>query len=144
MTKIVVTAELRPSEDQDKVIKAIVNFFDFEMISKEKGGEWEIIVGNSTTLRSLVKLHRALREERILDAARKHLFRGISDNSLFFMIHKQAAASGVLAFVDDPTESPLGPITFSIECRNPREIIDWLTPRTSHGHPLWENPIPED
>lgn len=144
MTKIYVTTELRPSEKEEKVIQAISNFFAYETVRKEKRDEIEIIICESRTLKSLEKLHRALRNERILDVARKYLKRGTSGNSITFMLHKQAAAVGVVSFVDDERESPLGPIIVRIEHKNPEEVIDWLAPRTSRGVPLWENEIPED
>jgi predicted RNA binding protein with dsRBD fold (UPF0201 family) len=28
-------------------------------------------------------------------------------------------------------ESPLGPIRVKIKCENPRQLIDWLAPRTA-------------
>lgn len=144
MTKVVVTAEVRPSENEEKVIQAINNFFLYDSIRKEKKDDYEILICESNSLKSLEKLHRALRNERILDVARKYLKRGISGNIITFMLHKQAAAVGVLSFVDNEKESPLGPITVYIEYRNPEEVIDWLAPRTAKGVPLWENKIPED
>ncbi|ARM76411.1 RNA-binding domain-containing protein [Acidianus manzaensis] len=143
MTKITVTAELRPSENEAKVLLAISNFFDFEYLRREKI-QYEVIIAESKTLRSLEKFHKALREERILDVARKYLRKGMSDDSITFMLHKQAAAIGRLSFVDDEKESPLGPIVFHIEYRKPEEVIDWLAPRTSKGVPLWNNSIPDD
>lgn len=144
MTKVVVTADLRPSEDEDKVKVAIANFFDFSSVRKERGGRYELLVAESDTLRSLVKVHRTLREERILDAARKYMRRGIEGGKLTFMIHKQAAYVGKLTFVDQEGESPLGPITFVIVHREPEKVVDWLAPRTSRGRPLWENPTPDE
>lgn len=145
MTKIIVTAEVRPSEDESKVLTAITNFFDYEKITREKRGDYIVVlVGESRTLKSLQKFHDALREEKILDAARKYLKKGMTNNSISFMLHKQAAAIGVVSFVDDERESPLGPISFYIEHRNPIEVIDWLAPKTAKGQPLWENEIPED
>ncbi|AWR97674.1 hypothetical protein DFR86_09015 [Acidianus sulfidivorans JP7] len=144
MTKITVTAEVRPSENEAKVLIAISNFFDFENLKSEKKEYSKLIIAESKTLRSLEKLHKALREERILDVARKYLRKGMSSDSITFMLHKQSAAVGVVSFVDDEKESPLGPIVFYIEYKKPEEVIDWLAPRTSKGIPLWDNPIPED
>jgi predicted RNA binding protein with dsRBD fold (UPF0201 family) len=143
MVRIIVKCELRPSEDEEKVMKAILNFFEYESIRKERSGLYEIIIAESSNFKSLIKLHKKLREERILDAARKYLIRGVKGNSIIFMIHKQAAAVGRLTFVDSERESPLGPITFVIEYEKPMEVIDWLAPKTAHGVPLWEKPIPE-
>ncbi|MEM0373047.1 MAG: RNA-binding domain-containing protein [Sulfolobaceae archaeon] len=142
MAKIIVKVELRPSEDENKVINTIKNFFDFERIRKEKYGFYELIIAESSNLYSIIKVHKALREERILDAARKYLIKGMNGNVITFMIHKQAAAVNRLTFVDSERESPLGPVTFIIEHENPMEVIDWLAPKTANGVPLWEKPIP--
>jgi len=144
MTRVAVEAEVRPSENKDKVLQAMLNFFDFERISEEKVGISLVIIGESSTLRSLIKFHRALREEKILDSARKYLYKGINGNSISFMLHKQAAAVGRISFVDSENESPLGPIKVRIEYKDPQAVIDWLTPKTAKGVPLWENPIPQD
>ncbi|MEM0263470.1 MAG: RNA-binding domain-containing protein [Saccharolobus sp.] len=144
MTRIVVTSDVRPSEDLNKVLNSIANFFTYDKMDIRKEGIIQILVLESSTLKSLLKLHRALRNERILDSARKYLFKGIEGNSINFMIHKQAAAIGVLSFVDSDNESPLGAINFYIQHSNPQLVIDWLAPKTSHGVPLWDNPIPSD
>lgn len=142
MTRVIVKAELRPSEDEEKVINAIKNFFDFERVRKEKYGFYEMIIAEANSLHSILKVHRILREERILDAARKYLIKGISGNTITFMIHKQAAAVNRLTFVDSERESPLGPIMFIIEHERPMDVVDWLAPKTMNGVPLWEKPIP--
>ncbi len=144
MTKVTFRAEVRPSEDEDKVKVAILNFFDFEDIRVEEKPLGKVIVAEASSLSSLRKMHKVLREERILDAARKYLKRGISGKKVTFMLHKQAASVGVLSFVDDERESPLGPIEVTIEYDNPEEVVDWLAPKTSKGRPLWENPIPDE
>lgn len=143
MTRVVVRAEIRPSEDDDKVKVAIANFFTFKSLHIDQD-RYRVIVAESDELSSLSKLHRALREERILDAARKYLRRGLQDDRLQFMLHKQAAFVGRVTFVDDERESPLGPITFTIFHKDLEAIIDWLAPRTSKGRPLWDHPTPED
>ncbi|WP_338601868.1 RNA-binding domain-containing protein [Sulfolobus tengchongensis] len=144
MVKVMVVTEVRPSENLNKVLSAIMNFFDFDKMNIRKEGIIDILVLESNTLKSLLKLHKALRNERILDSARKYLIRGIEGNTIAFMIHKQAAAVKVLSFVDSDKESPLGAIKFYIQYHNPKEVVDWLAPRTAHGVPLWENPIPPD
>jgi len=144
MTRVVVEVEVRPSEDKDKVLQAMLNFFDFERISEEKVGISLVIIGESSTLRSLMRFHRALRDEKILDSARKYLYKGINGNSISFMLNKQAAAVRRISFVDSENESPLGPIKVRIEYKDPQTVIDWLTPKTAKGVPLWENPIPQE
>jgi len=144
MTKITIRVEVRPSEDENKVIQAVKNFFDFESLKEEKESYIKILIMESHTLLSLEKFYHKLREERILDAARKYLFKGLVGNVISFMLNKQAAAVGKISFVDSEKESPLGPIKVEIEHKDPEAVINWLTPKTSKGVPLWENPIPSD
>lgn len=128
---------------EEKVILAINNVFIYKSIKKTKDELGYIIDAKSDSLASLTKIHKMLREQRILDSARKHLFRGVGEGKLKFMINKQAAYKGILVFADDPNESPLGPITFIVEYVEPKSVIDWLAPKTSNGKPLWDRPIPE-
>lgn len=144
MTKITIEVEVRPSEDENKVLKAVRNLFDFETLREEKIGYSKLLIAESHSVKSLERFYRKLREERILDAARKYLTRGTLGNIISFMLNKQAAAVGKISFVDSEKESPLGPIKVTIEYKDPQIIIDWLTPRTAKGVPLWENPIPSD
>lgn len=144
MVKIVVRTEVRPSESEEKVIKAIQTFFDYDELEKEKEGIYEILIAKSNRLSSLLKLHRLLRNQRILDASRRYLLKGLVGDTITFLLNKQAAAVGVISFVDSDRESPLGPIVVEITSKNPRAIIDWITPRTARGVPLLENPMPED
>lgn len=144
MTKVIVQVEVRPSEDENKVLQAVRNLFDFENFREEKIGYNKVLIMESSTIRSLERFYRKLREERILDAARKYLMRGVIGNVISFMLNKQAAAVGKISFVDSEGESPLGPIKVTIEYKDPQILVDWLTPKTSKGVPLWENPMPAD
>jgi len=36
-----------------------------------------------------------------------------------------------VSFSQETGESPLGPIKVTLDCESPRELIDWLAPRTS-------------
>lgn len=144
MVKIRVEVEVRPTEDLEKVKKALLNVFEpgkIEVVERDKG--YKLLVGESSSYRSLVKVHELIRRERIMDAARKMLRKGVIGNMLVFKVNKQAAYQGRLSFVDTDSESPMGAITFIIEANNPYEIIDWLAPRTSMGKPLWERDMPK-
>ncbi len=50
------------------------------------------------------------------------------DNSTWFLLNKQAAATGILVVVDDELESPLGPVRVTISCEEIDTLIDWLVP----------------
>lgn len=134
--------EVRPSEVRDKVLKAVSNFFDHEELREETKGLGVSLIAEASSLRSLIKLHSALRQQRILDAARKHMLNGRTANTVSFMLHKQAAAVGKLSFVDVESESPCGPIRVFILHDNPTGVIEWLAPKTSRGVPIREIPMP--
>ena len=120
------------------------NVFEYDRLKEEKEGYAVKIVAEADSLNSLKKLHRLLREERILDSARKHLLEGIEGNTLTFMLNKQVAYIGKVVFADSERESPLGPIKIVVESKDPREVVDWLAPKTSRGVPLWEKPMPTE
>ncbi len=145
MPKIRVEIEIRPTEDPAKIERALRNVFEPDKIRiEERSSGYKILVAESYSYRSLLKIHDLIRRERILDAARNILRKGVMGNMIIFKINKQAALQGRLSFVESDSESPLGPITFIVETDNPYEVIDWLAPRTSKGRPLWEREIPRD
>ncbi len=144
MARIRVEAEIRPTEDEGRVKQAVLNVFEPTVTEIVGKGRYRRLVAESRTLRSLEKLHALLRQDRVLDAARRKLREGSAPSIMVFKLHKQAAYAGHVSFVDSDDESPLGAITFTIESENIDEIIDWLAPRTSKGKPLWEKSMPPD
>jgi len=134
---------VRPTENEQLLLRMI----DFVMIPAEVKieGEWlgKKIVASSPCLSSLLKLRDLLRRERILDSARKFLLRGRYEDTLTFMLHKQALSVGRASFVSREDESPLGPVIFTV--RHPRIelVIEWLAPQTREGKPIREIGVPE-
>jgi len=126
-----VEVEINPTENEDKVKRAIENIFgnlDCEIQSQQRGS---LLVGRGRGIDALTKLYNLLRRERIRDAARGALYEGLSGKSLVFYLNKQVAFVGHVSFSKPIGESPLGPIKVEIHCDNPRELIDWLAPRTA-------------
>ncbi len=144
MVLIEVETEIRPTEDVEKVRKAVLNVFEPSSIEIKDYGGYKTLIATSHSLSSLEKLHSILRIQGILDAARSFLKKGVRGTMLVFKLHKQAAYAGKASFVDEDHESPMGPIIFKIEYPEPYAVIDWLTPKTSHGRPLWEKKRPSD
>ncbi len=144
MARIRVEAEVRPTESLEKVKRAVLNLFEPDKIWVEEYGDYRLLVAESGSFQSLRKLHELLRRERILDAARSHMLRGVQPGLLVFRVNKQAAYVGRLSFADMEGEAPLGPITFIIETRKPRDVVDWLAPPTRMGRPVREYDMPED
>lgn len=140
MDHIVVKAEAKvnPTEDEEKVKKAVQNIIlnpSFEIVRK---GHEEFVVATSQERDGLAKLYNLFRQERILDAARKALFEGLSGDTITFYLNKQVAYVGHVSFCEPTAESPLGPIRIEIVCENPRELINWLAPKTVEGRPVPE------
>lgn len=122
---------MRPTEDPEKVITSINRMFgDLKLEVREEGGR-EFLVGNSEGIDSLEKFHDLLRRELILAAARRIMFKGLEEDTITFYLNKQVAFAGHISFSQAERESPLGPIEVKIRSENPRELIDWLTPKTA-------------
>jgi predicted RNA binding protein with dsRBD fold (UPF0201 family) len=140
--RVVVEAEVRPTESLEKVLAAVKSIVDIEDYSVEDAGRVRVLVATAP-IRGLQRLHRLLREQRILDAARSVLRRGVREGRIVFYLHKQAATVGKVSFVDGDQESPMGAIRVTIEYPEPERVIDWLAPPTVMGRPLWEHEPPE-
>lgn len=138
-----VEAEVRPTEDPEKVARAVRNLVDVELKVVELPELYKLVVGESSSVDSLRRLHAALRQERILDAARSYMLKNRRGNSLELKLHKQAAYAGHISLVTYDDESPLGPIRVIIASDKINDIIDWLAPPTSQGRPIWEKPPPQ-
>lgn len=131
---IKVWAMVNPTEMQEKVEKAISNFFPVEL--KFQGPETLYGEGDLECLRTL---HLRLREERILDTARKIFLQGIDKETTRFRLNKQVAYIGKLNF--PAGKESLGSIHVEISAQNLNElflVIDWLAPQTIDGKPVME------
>ena len=143
--KITVWAEVRPSEDIEKVKQAVLNIISPTVLNIEDVGDKTYIVATAGSYRALLKMRELIRKQEIEDSARLVLTRGlVSENKIVIHVHKQAAYVGHLSFVTEERESPLGPITIIIETNKPRQLIDWLAPRTVRGQRVYEVEPPED
>lgn len=143
MFVLTVTCEVRPTEDKDKVVKAVTNLFSLDKVEVVEDYPYDRLVGESSKIESLVKLHRILRQERILDTFRSVLLSNKVGNTTEFRLNKQSAYVGRVTLVTLDSESPLGPITVRIVSDKIDEVIDWLAPKTVSGHPIQEKKIPK-
>ncbi|MEM2342130.1 MAG: RNA-binding domain-containing protein [Candidatus Bathyarchaeia archaeon] len=129
--EVKVEAEVNPTEDADKVrvaIQKVLGNISLELIEE---GDYRRLVGKAEELEALTRFYDLLRRERILDAARTVLLKGVQDNKIVFYLNKQAAYMGHISFSEPYGESPLGPIRVEIQCDDPQGLINWLTPKTS-------------
>lgn len=126
-----VKVEVNPTEDPVKVKMAVENIFgniEFETKTQRRGS---LLIAKTIGRDSLSKLYDLLRRERIRDAARGAFFDGLGKKSIIFYLNKQVAYAGHISFSEPEAESPLGPIKVQIRCDNPKELIEWLAPRTT-------------
>jgi len=124
-----VGVELNPTEDQEKVITAVNRVFGDLKLEAQREGDRIFLIGRAEGTAALEKFRDLLRRERILAAARSVMFKGMKGKTITFYLNKQVAFVGHISFSQPEKESPLGPITVKILCDNPREFIDWLTPK---------------
>jgi len=126
-----VKAEVKPTEDPEKVMTSIKRMFGDRALEVREEGDRGFLVGRWEGIESLEGFHDLLRRELILDAARRIMFRGLEEKIITFYLNKQVAFAGHISFSQAERESPLGPIEVKIHSDNPRKLIDWLTPKTT-------------
>lgn len=144
MIKIKVETQIYPTEDVNKVKKAIENVIPNIDCKIERIGRKMYLIGEIEGTKGLRSLHRLLREQKILDTARSVLKRSVSGNTIIFYLRKQAAFMGKIHFCDAYTETPLGPIVIQITADDPHKVIDWLAPPTKRGQPIFEIDIQDE
>jgi predicted RNA binding protein with dsRBD fold (UPF0201 family) len=127
---VYVEVEINPTESENKVKRAVENIFGGIPMQIKPLHKGKLMVAEVKGLETLTKFYNLLRRERIRSAARKALFEGLRGDIINFCLNKQVAYAGHVSFSQEVAESPLGPIKIRIKCRDPRELINWLTSRT--------------
>ncbi len=130
-----VEVELNPTEDLEKVKQAVENIFGTVTFKAESRKWGQLLIAKTSGTEGLTKLRNILARERIRAAAKKVLLSGMDKNSVTFYLNKQVAYAGHISFSQKTAESPLGPISVQILCSNPRELIEWLTPKPTKKPP---------
>lgn len=124
MTSIRIYCPVNPSEDPEKVLKAISSIFpDAELELGEKGFEG--------TLPSLDAFGRRIRSQKILDAARSVLISNMRNGKTRMALNKQVATVGKVSFAD--RNPVLGAIDVVIEDDDLEALIDRVAPMTVDG-----------
>jgi len=126
---ICVKTEVNFTEDEEKVKRAVTNIFDNMSIEFKPFFKGSVLVAEAEGQAALAKFRRLLSLDRIRDAARKVFFGGFRGKIIRFCLNKQVAFAGHVSFCEEVAESPLGPLRVTIECEDPRLLIDWLASR---------------
>ena len=124
MSLVSVTCPVFPSEDPEKVRRAVTNIFpDIEPISGDgvMNGETE----------SLEHFAEQIRRQRILDTARSVLMKGRRGSKTVISMNKQAAFAGKISFTEERTI--LGTISVTISSDDITGFIEALAPKTVNG-----------
>jgi len=124
MPLVIVRTPCLPTEDSEKVRKAVLNLFPDSMI-EEKDGVITAKTGSLWRFKELVRSHR------IIDATRRIMLRGKQGNSTSFLINKQVAFISKISYVEE--KLPLGSIEVSIEDDDLDKLIDAVAPVTVNG-----------
>jgi len=108
------------TEDRGKIVAGIKALFPDAIIEGD-----DPIVASS---QSVDRFGELLRQERIRDAARVVMRKGISGSSTRFMLNKQVATVGKVAFSQE--SHPLGDLDVIFEDADIDTLIDRIAPRT--------------
>ena len=131
--EVEVEAHVYPTEDIEKVKKAMLNLvspLEFDAFDK---GEYILLLGKTEDKKALQRLYELFRGQQILDTVRTMLEEGYFGEEIIVKVHKQVAYVGKVNFNE---ESPLGPITIIIRTKEPQRLMKWLAPRTKDGVPI--------
>jgi predicted RNA binding protein with dsRBD fold (UPF0201 family) len=150
MIHVKVSAVVYPTEDPEKVIRAISALFTDIVIENEAIKTTEPRTGVSPSLflsgeggiDLLLTLHGLIRREEIIDSIRNKVFiKGLSSKGLSvrFLLNKQAAFVGIPSI--PAQEESLGSIEVVIRADSQEEmerLFEWFLPLTEEGIPVVE------
>ncbi len=119
-----VEARVNPSESRERVIAAVTNVI--ECSPEFRYGSR--VIGRSLVIESLRTIYEQVRSRSAMGVLRRMLLNNRVADSTYFLLNKQAAATGIAVVIDDEQESPLGPIRVTLDCEELDVLTDWLVP----------------
>ena len=119
-----VEATVNPSESRERVIAAVTNVI--ECSPEFRYGSR--VIGRSIGIESLRTIYEQIRSRSAMGVLRRMLLYNRVADSTYFLLNKQAAATGIAVIIEDEQESPLGPIRVTLDCEELNVLIDWLVP----------------
>mgnify|MGYP000518892969 CR=1 FL=1 len=125
---IQIFSSVNPSEDPEKVKKAISNIFPNSSIVTENSSAHS----QSHDLRSLEKIYETIHSRQSQKIYRRTLEKNLKNDTTWFYLNKQAAFVEKIAICEESDESPLGPIKIILTSSNIDGIIDWMVSGSSN------------
>jgi uncharacterized protein len=124
--EVKVTGEsvINPSEDPKRVVKCITNTIN----GGEQSLEDSYVVVRSKGILALHHIRVGVKLRLSAGVLRRLIDYNRSGNSTWFLLNKQAAYCGVIAVVENWTESSLGPIKVTIKSSDLDRVLTWLLP----------------
>ena len=123
MISIKIKARIQPTEDPEKIIKAITNLFGNVQLDHDL--EENIVIGKLSKINQLNELRSRIAQDRIRTTLNKTLTRWTNENYLSFGLNRQAAYAGHVS-LNLTNEDPMGPIQVQIRGDVPK-LIEFLT-----------------
>ncbi len=118
-------SKIKPTEDEEKVIKAVKNIFkDAKVVVDDNQ-----LIGEA---KDISRFKELLRSQAILDTARMVLEKGIVGNSTKFNLNKQAAFAGLVNF-DKDIHGGIFVKLIVEEDEDLMKLIKDIAPRTKNG-----------
>jgi len=124
MVDLVARASIFPTEDLERVSRALLNLFPEAVVTASEGLV-EVRTGDLSRFKQLIRNHK------ILDSTRAVMLRGIDGQTITFQLNKQAAFVGKISFAEGKV--PMGHIYVQIEVTDPAALIDDVAPSTVDG-----------
>jgi uncharacterized protein len=119
-----VEASINPSESPEKVKTAVGNV----MQCSPEFRYGNRVIGKSLGSESLRTIYEQIRSRSAMGVLRRILLINRLADSTWFLLNKQAAATGIVVVIEEEQESPLGPIRVTLNCEEIDALIDWLVP----------------
>ncbi len=120
--KIEMFCSVNPTENPEKIKKAILNVFPYSTIKTEIFS----ISAQSNDLNSLEKIYETVHSKQTQRIYRRNLENNLENNTTWFYLNKQAAFVEKIAICEEADESPLGPIKVVLTSSRVDRIIDWI------------------
>jgi len=129
--EVEITTEIHPTEEQEKVVKAVKNLFPDAKIKIEDSRLF-------AKARDLSTFRELLRRQKILDTARAEFIRNRRGEEVTVYLNKQTATVSRINFCEeDAVLSPLR-VTFRLLGVPFQRFLDYLAPETKDGKPVKE------
>ena len=123
--KLECEAQIHPTETEEKVKAAITNIFP--TIEIQVNNDW--IISHTSNYSDLFHFTELLEKQRVLDAARRLIFKRLVDDTTRFLLNKQAAYMGKVNICENESESPMGPIFVVITSNRIIDLLNQISPK---------------